>query len=95
MSVSIAEQHYEFVCRKCGRKRRARFVVPYPVKKSEAAKRVGYKNTSHGPQCIDGPNGGCESTFGFVHTLKSVAMRSKPADAVELDKIAKWFKEHQ
>ena len=94
MSLTIADQHFEFKCRKCGRKRTARFTVPYPVKKSEAAKRVGYKNTSHGAQCVD-EDGGCALTYRFAATLRAIAAKLSTCDASELEAIAQWHEEHQ
>lgn len=52
MSVSMAGQTFEFKCRKCDRVKRASFVVPWAVKRSEAAKKTGFKVTRWGAQCV-------------------------------------------
>lgn len=52
MSITIGGMAFSFECRKCGRRRKAQFNVPYPVTKAYAAKRVGMRNTRWGAQCI-------------------------------------------
>lgn len=50
--MMISAQRFSFTCRKCNRTRTAAFAVPWVVKKAEAAKKVGFRNTRWGPQCL-------------------------------------------
>ena len=92
MSFMIATQHINFKCRKCGRKRKGEFTVPWPVKRSEAAKKMGFKNTSHGSQCTNGPDGGCESAYDKISDLRKISYGlDGPNVSDKLRSIADWF----